>query len=181
MNDNNSTNGSQGADDKLMSFKSIDIESLKEANFKTTSKPLTAPSSSNSTIGAPSSPSIAPNTPNSSIVKEQQEYILSVKKIILNFLSEFPEGTLTFSEKDKKPKPLKRLFVLTRQKVTLQITENQTVVNHTYFINTGQYLNNNVEGDFYAAQDFVQKVLQPAFKWIADDKSIYSHKRPNQF
>lgn len=181
MNDNNSTNGSQGADDKLMSFKSIDIESLKEANFKTTSKPLTAPSSSNSTTGAPSSPSIAPNTSNSSIVKEQQEYILSVKKIILNFLSEFPEGTLTFSEKDKKPKPLKRLFVLTRQKVTLQITENQTVVTHTYFINTGQYLNNNVEGDFYAAQDFVQKVLQPAFKWIADDKSIYSHKRPNQF
>jgi len=181
MNDNNK-NDSADAEKNLMSFQNIDIESLKEANFKTTSKPLKAP-----TIPvAPNSPtsysdSRVPNSQDAFLLKEQQEYILSVKKIILNFLAEFPEGTLTFSEKDKKPKSLKRLFVLTRQKVTLQITENQAVVNHTYFINTGQYLNNNVEGDFYAAQDFVQKVLQPAFKWIADDKSIYSHKRPNQF
>ncbi len=171
--------------DNTKKFESIDVSSLQQSEIKKSpSNSLKSPPtpSTPSESNAPPAPptyagsSTAPSG-SSSLKQEQEQYILSVKKIIYNFLAAFQEGTITFTEKSKQKQKIQRVFILNKKKVDLEVTENGTSTNYVYHINTGQYLEDNMEKDFFASQDFVQSVLQPTFKWIADDKAVYTLKR----
>mgnify|MGYP001239842072 CR=1 FL=1 len=171
--DNNQTDKRK---DNTTKFKSIDIKSLQEDTLKKgVQGNLSSPAAPNS-FNPPEPPKYQ-GTPNQSINQEQEQYILAVKKIIFDFLAAFQEGTITFTEKSKQKQKTERIFTLNKKKVDLEIIENRQSTHYVYHINTGLYLKNNIEEDFYAAQDFVQTVLQPTFKWIADDKAVYTLKR----
>ena len=158
----------------------IDINKLQQAEKQKGKQPPPPPANIPST-SVPQPPTQSgqggqnPNTPAPPQTKEQ--YILSVKEIILNFLKSFDNGTLIFTEKDKKKKPKQYRFIINKQKINLQETTNGTTVTHTYYIHTGQYLRDNQEKKFDETQVFIQTVLQPTFRWIADDKAVYTIKK----
>jgi len=159
----------------------IDINRLQQAEKQKGQQPPSQPANIPST-DAPQPPTQGrhqggqnPNTPAPPQTKEQ--YILAVKEIILNFLKSFDNGTLIFTEKDKKKKPKQYRFIINKQKINLQETTNGTTVTHTYYVHTGQYLRDNQEKQFDETQIFIQTVLQPTFRWIADDKAVYTIKK----
>jgi hypothetical protein len=186
---NNQQNKEKENQQNKKPLQKIDINSLQQAEIqKRPPEKMTAPPSaptpnptqsttpSNTTIPFSSS-SPAPLPPQANYNQDNDQYILSVKRIILNFLDAFQEGTLTFTEKNKQKKDIQHVFIINKKKINLQLKKGKETSTHTYHISTGQYLENNREKGFDEMQTFIQTILQPTFKWIADDHAVYVLKR----